>query len=505
MNCFRLTLLALALSAPLSVSAAPPNIVYILCDDLGYGDVHCLNPQGKIATPNIDRLAAAGMRFTDAHSGSSVCTPTRYGVITGRYSWRTKLKQGVLLGYSPLLIEPGRMTVASLVKRHGYTTAAIGKWHLGIGHEKTDYDKPLAPGANAVGFDSYFGIAASLDMVPYVFIKNEAITAPLTETAVDSPAPPFWRAGSQAAGFRHEDVLPRFEQEAVNFISQQSADRPFFLYLPLASPHTPIVPTSSWRGKSGLNAYGDFVMQTDATIGAVLAALDKGGLADNTLVVVTSDNGCAPMADIEELIAKGHNPSYHFRGHKADIYDGGHRLPFIVRWPGRVQPGSSSDQTICHTDLLATCADILGEKLPDNAGEDSVSILPALEGRADGPLHEAVVHHSAAGAFAIRQGRWKLCFCPGSGGWSYPRPRKDDTSKLPPMQLFDMQADVGERNNVIADYPDVVARLTALLKKYVADGRSTPGKPQANEGVTNIRKGITDAEQPKPKRTPSAS
>ena len=364
------------------------------------------------------------MIFTDAHSGSSVCTPTRYGIMTGRYSWRTKLQQGVLQGYSPLLIEPGRMTVASMLKSHGYTTAAIGKWHLGIGQKETDYSRPLTYGPNSVGFDEYFGIAASLDMPPYVFIRNETITAPLTGKVEDSPAPKLWRAGPIAEGFQFEEVLPQFTAKATEFIARQKPDQPFFLYLPLASPHTPVVPKSPWLGKSGLNGYADFVLQNDYCIGQVLDALDKAGLTENTLVVLTSDNGCSPAAGFDELVAKGHNPSYHFRGYKADIYDGGHRLPFIVRWPAKVKAGSTSDQLICHTDLLATCAEIVGAKLPANAAEDSVSILPALLGTATEPLHEAVVHHSASGAFAIRQGRWKLALCPGSGWLEFPEARQ---------------------------------------------------------------------------------
>lgn len=494
-------------------SPARPNIVYILCDDLGYGDVKCLNPDGKIPTPNMDRLAAAGMRFTDAHSGSSVCSPTRYGVLTGRYSWRSRLKQGVLGGLSPRLIEPGRLTVAALLQQHGYHTAAIGKWHLGMDWVKkegqevselniespeqvwnVDFSKPIANGPNSVGFDDYFGISASLDMVPYTFIENDRVTALPTEDGdfLLMPGKGRTRRGPRAPGFEAMDVLPRLTEKAVEYIGQRSAEakqgRPFFLYLPLNAPHTPTLPTPEWQGKSGLNAYGDFVMQTDATVGRVLDALHQQGLTDNTLVFFTSDNGCSPMADFAALAQGGHHPSYKFRGHKADIFDGGHRIPFLVRWPGKVQAGSTCGQLICLTDLLATCADLLGVRLPDNAGEDSVSILPALLGQAAGPLREAVVHHSINGSFAIRQGPWKLELCPGSGGWSAPRPGSPAERGLPPVQLYDLETDVGETANVQDQHPEIVERLTALLEKYVAEGRSTPGAKQINTTPVEIRK-----------------
>lgn len=496
-------------------AAPPPNIVYVLCDDLGYGDVKALNPEGKIATPNMDRLAAAGMIFTDAHSSSSVCTPTRYGVITGRYNWRSRLQTHVQGGCSPRLIEPGRLTVAALLKQHGYHTAAMGKWHLGMdwvlkpGSPKfgdnieegalgwnVDFTRPIANGPNSVGFDYYFGISASLDMVPYAFIENDRVTALPT---VDKQFPFMLgreggstRKGPAAEDFEAMNVLPTLTRKAVEYIGRRAADakagKPFFLYLPLNAPHTPIVPTSQWQGKSGLNPYADFVMQTDATLGAVLDALEQQGLAENTLVVFTSDNGCSPMARYEELLPQGHNPSYIFRGMKADIFDGGHRVPFIARWPGKIKPGSKSDQLICLTDLMATCADILGAKLPDNAGEDSVSILPALLGAAEAPLREAIVHHSINGTFAIRQGNWKLELCPDSGGWSAPRPGTEAAKKLPPVQLYELGSEIDERTNLQEQHPEIVAKLTALLEKYVAEGRSTPGAPQQNTVAVDIWK-----------------
>jgi arylsulfatase A-like enzyme len=507
-------------AATVSAGAAKPNILYILCDDLGYGDVKCLNPQGKIATPHLDKLAAAGMYFTDVHSSSSVCTPTRYGIMTGRYNWRTKLQSGVLGGLSPRLIEPGRLTVAQLLKNHGYHTAAIGKWHLGMDWVKlpgkdvaelniespaqvhnVDYAQSIKNGPNAVGFDYYFGISASLDMVPYTYIENDRVTKLPT---VDKEFPLFLgrpngkcRLGPAAPDFEVDDVLPTLTAKAMDHVKSRAADakagKPFFLYLPLASPHTPIAPTKEWQGKSGLNHYADFVMQTDHAIGQLLAELDKLGLAENTLVIVTSDNGCSPQADFPALLAKGHNPSYEFRGHKADIFDGGHRVPFLVRWPARVKAGGKSDQLLCLTDFMATAAEIIGAKLPANAAEDSVSFLPALLGTAKAPLREAVVHHSVNGSFAIRQGDWKLELCRDSGGWSEPRPGTPKAADLPPVQLFDLRKDIGEQTNLQAQHPEVVARLTKLLEQYVAEGRSTRGLPQQNAVDVKLVKATTAA------------
>jgi arylsulfatase A-like enzyme len=320
-------------------------------------------------------------------------------------------------------------------------------------------------------------------MPPFAFIENNRFTEPLTTTKT------WLRPGPAAAGFEAVDVLPTLTRKAVEFVGQQAkAGQPFFLYMPLNSPHTPIVPSEQWRGKSGIGDYGDFVMQTDWAVGEVLAALDRAGVADNTLVIFTSDNGCSTAADIPDLQAQGHFPSADLRGSKADIFDGGHRLPFFARWPGKVIAGTKSDQTICHADLMATCADILGVDLPETAGEDSVSILPALLGAAAAPLHEAVVHHSINGSFAIRQGQWKLVLCSDSGGWSDPKPGSAEAKNLPNTQLYDLDADLAESRNVQADHPEVVERLTRLLERIIADGRSTPGAKQPNDAEIKIRK-----------------
>jgi len=577
----RLPLLAvLGLAAASAAASPPPNIVYILADDLGYGDVRCLNPErGRIPTPNLDRIAREGMTFTDAHSGASVCTPTRYGVLTGRYAWRTRLQKGVLDDYVTPLIAADRLTVPSLLKRHGYHSACVGKWHLGFtvdggksGKKGKGGSAGAAVGARTEdgplsrGFDHFYGfhharmikslfvddrvteLVEPVDMLPrlarhaaeYVLRRtpNTEHRTPNTEGRRQYPTSntQYPTSNIQRRTSGTQDPASNAQHPTPDIQS----GGPFFLYLALSSPHTPIVPSKEWQGRSGLGDYGDFVMQTDGAVGEVLAALDASGAASNTLVIFTSDNGCSPAAGIDNLEKQGHFPSARFRGTKADIWDGGHRVPFLARWPGVVAAGSTNGGLVCLTDLMATCAEIVGATLPENAGEDSVSLLPALraarnalngtsnieqrtsntEGRTAEPasnnqqptaniqrgttatpphVHTAppphspsatpphshtaprseaprppVVHHSISGRFAIRDGRWKLCLCAGSGGWS-----KGGGTESP--QLYDMAADPGETTNVAAANPEVVARLTAALDRIVAEGRSTPGARQAND------------------------
>ena len=479
-------LLALAVLPllPLSAGAAGkaaqrPNILFLLADDLGCGDLGCYNRGSKIPTPNMDRLAAQGMRLTDAHTPSAVCTPTRYGILTGRYCWRTRLKRGVLWGYDPLLIEPGRLTVASLLGKQGYATHGIGKWHLGLGSDRrTDYDRPLRPGPLAVGFGSYFGIPASLDMPPYLFFRDERpVEAPTKMIEASKPrragGAGFWRAGPIAPHFRHEDVLPRLADEAVSVLERhagKSAGKPFFLYLALTAPHTPWLPTAGFRGKSKAGPYGDFTVQVDAVVGRVMDALRKLKLEDNTLLIVASDNGAHwTPADIKKY---GHSASNHRRGQKADAWEGGHRVPLLARWPGKIRPGSTSDELVCLTDLLATCAELVGAKLPATAGEDSESLLPVLLGKKrERPIHEAVVHHSGNGVFAIRQGDWKLIDGLGSGGFSAPQTEKPKPGG-PKGQLYNLAKDPKEKDNLYNSEPDVVKRLAALLERYKRQGHS---------------------------------
>lgn len=484
----------LCLAAPVPAAPSPdpsaplrPGVVFILADDLGYGDVRAFNPAGKVPTPSLDRLAREGVRFTDAHSGSSVCTPTRYGLLTGRYAWRTRLTEGVLWGEGAPLIEPGRLTLASLLRSRGYHTAAVGKWHLGLGWaarpgfapstttenqvEWIDYARPVTGGPTAHGFDSFFGIPASLDMPPYVYVAGDRVehlpTARLPGVPPSDPG--FYRPGIAAPGFRVESVLGDLTARAVQYLRERSRerDRPFFLYLALTAPHTPVVPTPRFAGRSGIGRYGDFVAETDASIGEVLGALEEGGVAGDTLVIVTSDNGPAPAGGIAEARSHGHDASGGFRGHKADLYEGGHRVPFIVRWPGVAPAGTTATRIVGTTDVLATLAEIVGVPLPAGAGEDSLSFAQAIREPARATPREAgLVMHSVYGAFAIREGRWKLCLAPGSGGWSDPRPGSPEEKDLPPMQLYDLDSDPAETTNLFATQPEVVARLEALLARY---------------------------------------
>jgi len=464
-------------------ASAKPNIIFILADDQGFGDVSVLNPKSKIPTPNIDRIANEGMIFSDGHSSSSVCTPTRYSVLTGRYHWRTHLQKGVLGGFSKPLISQGRLTVASLLKKHGYSTACIGKWHLG-------WDWPLKDGGTADdkgdfsgGFKGGWDVDYTRDRTP-------------TEPATVEKA--FHRKGPAAKGFEAVDVLPTITKETVNFINAQSkSDNPFFVYFPLNAPHTPIVPTGEWEGKSGINKYGDFTMQVDWTVGQVLKAIDDNGIAENTLVIFTTDNGCSPAANINELEAAGHDQNYIYRGHKADIFEGGHRVPFVARWPGKVKAGSRTDQLVGQLDLLATAAEIVGAKVNENGGEDSVSFLPVLTGAAAKPIRTSIVSQSIGGQFAVRDGNWKLCLCPGSGGWSSPRPGRSDLTKVPPIQLFNLEEDPGETNNIQADHPDRVARMKNMLSDIISNGRSTPGAKLKNDAEIVMIKPI-----PKPRAKP---
>ena len=506
---------AVSSAAAPTPSAERPNIVLILADDWGYADASCYG--GKIPTPHVDRLAAAGMRFTDAHSPSSVCTPTRYGLLTGRYCWRTKLQRHVLGGLSPRLIESGRMTIASMLKQHGYYTACVGKWHLGMNWAlkpggsvaalnieprkqvfNVDYDQPIAEGPNSVGFDEYFGISGSLDMVPYTFIENDHVTASPTEDRdfpmMQGRATGRTRKGPTAPGFEAAQVLPTLTRRACEVIERRAADakagKPFFLYLPFASPHTPILPTAEWQGKSEINPYADFVMQTDAAVGQVLETLERHGLAETTLVVFTSDNGCSPQADFDALAAKGHRPSGPLRGAKADIFEGGHRVPLVARWPGRVPPGKTCDRLVCLTDVMATLAELLGVAIPPGAGEDSFSFLPALRGgdasASATPARDHLVSHSINGTFAIRQGPWKLILAPDSGGWSAPRPGSPLAASLPPAQLYDLSRDLAEQHNLQQQQPDKVRQLRELLERIVAEGRSTPGPKQPNSAPVEL-------------------
>jgi arylsulfatase A len=467
-----------------------PNIVFILADDLGYGDVKSLNPDGKIATPHIDKLAAEGMIFTDAHTSSSVCTPSRYSLLTGRYAWRTHLQTFVLNGFSPPLIDSNRMTVAAFLKQQGYNTACVGKWHLGMNlpiaagtklpdtdaearFVNVDWKGTIKNSPVSKGFDYFFGVSASGDMPPYVYVENDKFVG---ECTVEKK---FGRVGQAQKDFESIDIVPDCSRKTVEFIKKQNAQTPFFAYVPLASPHTPILPTKEWQGKSNLNKYADYVMQTDAVVGQIMAAIDEMGLADNTIIIFSSDNGCSPEAGIGQLAKNGHRVSANYRGSKADLWEGGHRVPFIVRWQNKIKANTKSNATICLTDFFATLSDLTGKPIPDGNAEDSQSFLPAFFGKPINLERKGIIHHSISGHFAYRQGKWKLLLARGSGGWT--SPKEKEATNAPVAQLYDMENDPSEQVNLYEKNPEVTKMLLQQLETDVKTGRSTKGKASKND------------------------
>jgi len=500
------TLFLLLTAAPLLHAVEKPNIVLIYADDLGYGDVGCNNPErGKIPTPHIDKLAGDGMRFTDAHSSSAVCSPSRYSMLTGRYHWRSRLQKGIVGMWETPLIAPDRLTLGGLARQHGYQTAMAGKWHLGWdwpipagkknlldGSRTKDipatdeqkamwkelFSKEIPGGPVDRGFDRYFGTCVP-NWPPYCFIEDrrtvgipgEFLPVRLFRNAQAS------NPGPALKGWTLEPILPAITGRACEWIRGFAKDdKPFFLYMPLTAPHTPIAVNQEWKGKSGISPYADFVMETDAMIGRVLAALEESGAAENTLVIFTGDNGCAPYIGVKEMESKGHFPSGPLRGYKFDAWEGGHRVPFIVRWPGRVKPGSVSGQLVQQADLMATFADVLDAKLPGNAGEDSFSLLPLLEG-IDQPVREHGVNCAASGVPALRHGPWKLILGPPGHGMGRDKNKPGDSS----IHLYHLGDDLGEKNNLAAAKPEKVAEMQTLLEKLITEGRSTPGEPQKND------------------------
>jgi arylsulfatase A-like enzyme len=499
-------LLAASLAAQAETSR--PNIVFILADDLGYGDLGCYNKDSKIPTPNLDRLAREGTRFTDAHAPTSVCSPTRYAILTGRYSWRTRLQRGVLGPWDKPLIAPERLTVAKLLQQHGYATACIGKWHLGLNYPTTDgqpassrdnpmsnvdFSKPIADAPTTRGFDHYFGTIVP-NYPPYCFVENEH-TVGIPSVREGGRDEQFNIPGPMLPGWKLVNILPELTRHAVQWIEDTAkTKKPFFLYLPLTSPHFPVVPAPEFIGKSRAGAYGDFVFQTDWTVGQVLDALKRSGVADNTLVIFTSDNG-PEVVEIKPGAYDRAQQFHHYsmgdlRGAKRDAWEGGHRVPFLARWPGKIKAGAVSDETMCHVDFMATVAAILGAKLPDNAAEDSVNVLPVLLGeKLSATAREATVHHSASGKFAIRKGDWVLIDAPGGddngarGEPQWLKEKRGYTKHDQPGELFNVHDDLAERHNYFAEKPGLVRELKSLLEKYKADGRSTPGAPQQNDAV----------------------
>lgn len=483
-----------------------PNIIVFLVDDMGYGDPQCYVAESKIPTPNIDRLATKGILFTDAHSPSSVCSPTRYAILTGRYAWRTNLKKGVLGPYNQPLIEKDRLTLPKMLKEKGYFTALIGKWHLGMqwgtnnnselptfwdrkfDQSVIDHSKPITAGPLTAGFDYYFGVDVP-NFPPYIFIENDKM---LGEPTIPKPNNMYGNPGLMLPGWKLEDILPTFTQKAVNYIdnySKNKKDKPFYLQFTTTSPHTPIVPAKAFIGKSDAGPYGDLVHQTDYTIGEIMKALERNNLFDNTIIIFTSDNGSPSRAGDPHLhgpdfqvpgsvITKyGHNPNAPLRGMKTDIHEGGHRIPFIVSWPKAYQANRISNEPICAVDIMATLASIVDYQLPSDAAEDSYDLsslwLDANIGTDAGeaPFREAIVHHSVNGSFAIRKGDWKMIPQKGNGGWTHAQSVRQAANE-PDGQLYDMESDPAETNNLWNQHPDIVKSLTELLKKYQSEGRS---------------------------------
>lgn len=504
--CIRwLQILLAVVGLSLDAKSAPPNIVILYADDLGYGDVQCYNPErGLIPTPAIDRLAAAGMMFTDAHSSSGVCSPSRYTLLTGRYHWRTRLQSGIVGLWGDPLISANRLTVGSLAQRAGFQTACIGKWHLGWNWPVAEEDrsvfqraiapngkptaedlavwervfsKPIAGGPTSRGFDQYFGTDVP-NWPPYCFIENDR-TAGIPGSLLSPKLLEKNLASKQGPALENwslEEILPALRDRACRFLREAAArDEPFLLYLPLTSPHTPLAVNPEYRGKSGLNAYADLVMETDSVVDAVLDTLDSEHLTENTIVIFTSDNGCAHYIDTAGLERLGHFPSGPFRGYKSDAWEGGHRVPLIIRWPQTVKAGTRCDRLVHQADLLATLAEILQQELAADSGEDSFSLLSLLRNEGQGnAVRENAVSCSIRGVPALRSGYWKFLPVPGSGGWT-------KGAGAHPVQLYDLQNDPGERTNLAEQNPEKVAELQKLLESLITAGRSTPGPKQNND------------------------
>ena len=444
MRLFYVFLATVLISAFSSQAEEKPNILFVLFDDMGYGEPTSYRPESLFKTPNIDRMAKEGMRFTDAHASAASCTPTRYGFLTGRYPHRIG-QFGVLSTFSPPLIPETRLTVASYLKQNGYATACIGKWHLGMnwGRPKTKgknkakeelkIGEKMTGGPNAVGFDYFYG-----------FTHARNIQTIIEQDTVVKEVKPV-------------ENQPLMIAKAIEFLKECSLnkEKPFFLYFPMCPPHKPVVPAPQYAGKGGKvgkGSYSDWVYQGDDMLGQLLDTLESTGLADDTLVLVSADNGAA---------GRTYPP---LRDNKGSIYEGGHREPFLARWPGRIKPGTTSDQIISITDIFATCASLIGKSLPENAGEDSVSFLKCLYGKQEGPFREASVQQSGKKALAIRKGKWKLIV-------------HGDNKR----ELFDLNADIGEKHNAIQGHPEIAEELALLLQSYLDKGRSTPGKAQPLE------------------------
>jgi arylsulfatase A len=476
-------------------SIPKPNVIIILADDMGYGDVAILNPNAKTRTPHIDAMASMGMTFTDAHAPASLCTPTRYALLTGRYAWRGPLKKGVSRQYDPPLIEEGRPVLGGLFQQAGYQTACIGKWHLGWDwplkngglmrdimndpdadaarrlevDKAVDFNGRLLNGPTTRGFHRYFGDDVP-NYPPYAFIQDDRL---ISTPSIQKPDSMYGHPGSMTPGWRLDSVLPIITQRAVAYIEEMaSKQQPFFLFFSLTSPHVPIAPSANFRGRSGAGAWGDFVEETDASVGAIMQALQRSGITEKTLVIFSSDNG-SPAQDGSRMAGAfnsvqrfGHDPNAPFRGMKTDLWEGGHHVPFFAVWPQRIRALSKIARTICQVDLMATCAEILNTPLPENAGKDGYSLVPLLtETHKRKYKRKETIHHSSEGFFAIRQGRWKLILAGHSGGGLVPRTQETVDGNPVDRQLYDLKKDPKESRNLILKRPKTAEKLALKLQQ----------------------------------------
>lgn len=503
----RIRLLLVGLILSLSVNAADrPNVIVILADDFGYGSAGCYGADpALIQTPALDRLAREGRRFTDANTTSSVCSPTRYSLLTGRYCWRTSEKSGVLGTYSPLHIEPGRLNLASMLKEQGYRTASVGKWHLGYGKSdgnpqwRVDYSGELSPGPLDIGFDYHFSVPANHGDLTGIYVENrfvyglrsgkipEGVTIP--EVAMSADFKESYGPGDLENAGRgvtildldaprrvNERVMPVLTGKAVDWIEQQKAGEPFFLYYTPVAAHNPITPSAETAGTSAAGPYGDWIHELDRSVGAILEALDRKGFAENTLVVFTSDNGGVtgdkPGSPQEIAQTAGLKINGDLRGRKHSVWEGGFKVPFLLRWPGHAPAGSVCHEAVSLADLLATTAAILGKELPPaaQAAEDSFNILPAILGEIEQPIRDHLIVHSSDGVYAIRKGPWKwIEGVPAAGVKQASRKKHDDEFR---PQLYHTQEDPAETRDVAAEYPEVVAEMQVLLDRYREGGYS---------------------------------
>ena len=481
-------------SAICAAATDKPNIIVIYTDDQGFGDASCLNDGAKLQTPNLDRLAKEGISFTNGHSADTVCSPSRYGLLTGRYCWRTKLKRGVLGAEHKCLITDDRLTMASYLRDNGYNTAMVGKWHLGMdfpGTPKTrDWTKPVVDMPLDKGFDYYYGIPASLNygvlawfegrhakVPPTLFTakkKNERhmdyrIRPPYQSTPEETKKVLKKKGMEVAPDFIDNKCLTRFTSKAIEWMESKSTEakdgKPFFLYLPYTSPHYPVCPLPEFWGKGECGGYGEFVIETDHHVGRILDFLKTSGLDESTMVIFTSDNG--PEKSWKQRVEEfGHHSNHIYRGGKRDIYEGGHRVPFFIRWPGGIEkPGRQWTKLVGQVDLLATLAEVVGKPLPVDSAEDSQSFAKVLSDPKFDYDRAPLINHGVAGRFAITEGNWKLIM-----------PFKKEK-----LELYDLQNDAGEESNLVAKHPEHVERLKKKATDIVLNGRSNEGPVQAND------------------------